>query len=141
MTNGFVADASVGVAWAVLSQSTEATEDLLSDVALGRPFVVPVLWMFEVANTFLVLVRRKRMEPEQQAVARRAVRRLNPVIDEEGPRLALGTIADLAEEYALSVYDAAYLELARRRNLPLATRDAGLNKAAKLCGVRALLGG
>jgi predicted nucleic acid-binding protein len=139
MSNGFVADSSVGVAWAVLSQSTDATDRLLNDVASGTPFVVPVLWMFEVANALLALSRRKRIEPEQCARARRAISRLTPLIDEKGPQLAWSRIWDLADRHALSVYDAVYLELADRRGLPLATRDAELSKAAKLSGVPTLL--
>lgn len=139
MSNGFVADSSVGVAWAVLSQSSAATERLLNDVGAGAPLVVPVLWMFEVANALLVLTRRKRVGPEQYARARRALSRLTPTVDEEGPRGALGKISDLAEKHALSVYAAAYLELAIRRGLPLASRDADLNRAANLCGVKTLL--
>lgn len=139
MSSGFVADSSVGVAWAVEAQSSAVTRHLLDDVASGTPFFVPVLWMFEVANSLLVLVRRKRIEPEQYARARWDLIRLNPTIDDEAPRAALGKIADLAEKYVLSVYDAAYLELAVRRGLPLASRDAVLNKAARLSGVKTLL--
>jgi predicted nucleic acid-binding protein len=135
----FVADSSVGVAWAVLSQSTELTESLLNDVASGVPFVVPVLWMFEVSNSLLVLSRRKRIEAEQGIRARRALGRLTPLIDDEGLRYALSDITDLAEKNALSVYDATYLELAMRRMLPLASRDAALNQAAKRCGIDTLI--
>jgi predicted nucleic acid-binding protein len=139
VSSAFVADSSVAVAWAVASQSSEATRHLLDEVALGTPLVVPVLWMFEVANSLLALARRKRIEPQEHARARGALGQLNPTIDGEGPRLALGKIAELAEKHALSVYDATYLELAIRRGLPLASRDAALNKAAKLSGVRTLL--
>lgn len=139
MKDGFVADASVGVAWAVPAQSSKAAEDLLDEVASGVPFVTPVLWSFEVANALAVLARRKRIQAEQAARALRALGRLNPTLDEEGPRLAFGKIATLAAEHGLSVYDAAYLELAVRRRLPLASRDAALNKAARLCGVTTLL--
>ena len=139
MSDAFVADSSVGVAWAVPSQSTWLAEHLLNDVASGRPLVVPALWMLEVANALLILVRRKRIAVEHWARVRRALGRLTPVVDDEGPRFALGKISDLAEEHALSVYDAVYLELALRRGLPLATRDARLNQAARRCGVRALL--
>lgn len=139
MSAGFIADSSVGVAWAVMSQSSEATAQLLDDVASGTPFAVPAVWMLEVANSLLVLTRRKRIEPEQCVRARRALSHLNPAIDEEGARFALGKISNLAEKHALSVYDAAYLELAMRKGLPLASRDAALNKAARLCGVKTLL--
>lgn len=79
------------------------------------------------------------MEPEQCARARWALSGLTPLVDEKGPRLALGEIPDLAEEHALTAYDAAYLELAQRRGLPLAWRDGDLNRAAKRCGIKVLL--
>ena len=139
MSEGFVADASVGVAWAVHSQSIEATAQLLDEVASGRPFVVPVLWMFEVANGLLALTRRKRIDALQCARARLALNRLTPAVDDEGARFALTRVSELADKYRLSVYDAAYLELAQRRGVPLASRDTELNKAAKLMGVRTLL--
>src|ERR1700681_2915779 len=56
---------------------------------------------------------------------------LRPVVDDEGPHLAFGETLDLADKHALSVYDAAYLELALRKSLPLASRDRALNKAAR----------
>ena len=139
MTAGFVADSSVGVAWAVPSQSSEPTGQLLDDLASGTRFVVPVPWRFEVANALLVLRRRERIEPQQWARARQALDRLTPQIDEEGPRAALREISDLASNQDLSVYDAVYLELALRTRLPLASRDASLNKAARRCGVTILL--
>ena len=139
MTSGFVADSSIGVAWAVASQSSELTRNLLDEVSSGRPWVIPVLWMFEVANSLLVLVRRRRISPEDYARARHHLVDLRPLLDDEGPRLALGAILELAGTHALSFYDAAYLELASRRGLPLASRDSALNKAAKRAGVRTLL--
>jgi predicted nucleic acid-binding protein len=135
----FVADASVGIAWAVPTQSSPAAERLLDEVALGRPFVIPALWPFEVANSLLVLKRRKKLTGEQYALARRALSSLRPVVDDEGPRVALGRISEIAEENGLSVYDAAYLELSLRKNLPLASRDTDLNRAAKRRGLATLL--
>lgn len=139
MNGGFVVDSSVAVSWFALSQSTKVTDQLLDDVASGTPFIVPVLWTFEVANSLLVLTRRKRMDPEDCSRARAILSRLTPVVDDEGPRLAMNEIADLALEHGLSVYDAAYLELAIRKRLPLASRDASLNKAAKRVGVKTLV--
>ena len=136
---GFVVDASVGVSWAVYSQSNPATTMLLEEVAAGKPFAVPGLWMFEVANALLVLMRRKKIQPQQCALARGALSRLHPVVDDDGPRLALHRIWEFADEFALSIYDAVYLELAQRKALPLASRDSGLRKAAAKCGVPLLL--
>jgi predicted nucleic acid-binding protein len=132
-------DASVGVSWAVPSQSSAAAEALLEEVAAGKPFVVPGLWMFEVANALLVLTRRKKIQPRQCARARGALSRLHPVIDDDGPRVALQRIWELADESSLSIYGAVYLELAQRKGLPLASRDTHLRGAAVKCGVAILL--
>ena len=139
MNGAFVADASVGVAWAVSSQSSAATDALLRDVALGRTFVVPGLWMFEVANSLIVLVRRRRINAGDCGLARRSIVRLRPIVDDDGPSLALGTVWDTAERYNLTVYDATYLELALRTSLPLVSRDGALNHAARLAGAKTLL--
>jgi predicted nucleic acid-binding protein len=140
VTSGFVADASVGIAWSVASQASDETERLLDEVSSGRPLCVPVLWLYEVGNALLVLTRRKRIQPQEGVRARRALAALNPVIDETGPSTALNKVCELAAEHGLSVYDGAYLELAARRGLPLASRDAALNRAARRCGIQVLLG-
>jgi predicted nucleic acid-binding protein len=108
---------------------------LLDEVAAGQPFVVPGLWMFEVANALLTLTRRKKIQRQQAARGRAALSRLHPIIDDEGPRLALHRIWELADEFTLSIYDAVYLELSQRRGLPLASRDAALRRIAGKCGV------
>ncbi len=139
MSEGFIADSSVGVAWAVHSQASEVTEELLDRIASGTPLVVPSLWPFEVANSLLVLLRRKKILADDRNRALGALTRLPFVVDDEGPRLALGRISELAAEHGLSVYDATYLELALRRRLPLASRDEALCKAAQSYRVRLLL--
>ncbi len=139
MNPGFVADASVAAAWVVESQSTHATDRLFVEVEAGAAVHVPVLWMFEVANTLLMLRRQQRIDQQGYDVARANLGGLRLLVDGEGPQLALGSICELAEKHALSVYDATYLELAVRRTVPLASRDSALNKAAKRAGVRTLL--
>ena len=139
MSEGFVADSSVGVASAAHAQASDATDELLEEVARGTFLVVPTLWPFEVANSLLVLLRRKLITAEERNHALAALARLPLVVDDEGPRLALGRISELAADHGLSVYDAAYLELALRRKLPLASRDQALCQAAKGCRVKLLL--
>jgi predicted nucleic acid-binding protein len=139
MNPGFVADASVATAWLVESQSTNATDRLLFEVETGLRIHVPALWVLEVANALLMLKRRRRIDAQGYDQARSDLRNLHPLVDDEGPHRILGAICDLAERCELSVYDAAYLELALRKGLPLASRDSALNKAAKTTGVRALL--
>jgi len=139
VSEGFIADASVGVAWAVPSQASDTTDDLLDQVASGTPLIVPTLWPFEVANSLLVLLRRKKLLAPERDRALGALARLPLLVDDEGPRLALGRISELADAHGLSVYDATYLELAMRRKLPLASRDEALCKVAQGCRVKLLL--
>jgi len=139
VSEGFVADSSVGVAWAVHSQASEAMDQLLEKVATGTPLVVPTLWPFEIANSLLVLLRRKKLRADDRDQALQALARLPFALDDEGCRLAFGTISELAAEHGLSVYDAAYLELALRRKLPLASRDVALCAAATKSRVKLLL--
>ncbi len=139
MSEGFIADASVGVAWAVPSQASNTTDDLLDQVAAGTSLIVPTLWPFEVANSLLVLLRRKKILAAERDRALGALARLPLVLDDEGPRLALGRTSALAIEHGLSVYDATYLELAVRQKLPLASRDEALCQAAQRCRVKLLL--
>jgi predicted nucleic acid-binding protein len=139
VSDGFVADSSVGISWAMPSQAGVVTDRLLDDVESGMPFVVPVLWMFEVANSLVSLMRRKKIDHREFSRARNFLVRLTPVVDDAGSRFALSGISDLADRHALTVYDATYLELAMRRDLPLASRDTALNKAAKLLDVKTLV--
>ena len=139
MSIGFVADSSIAVSWAVQSQSTSATDRLMDEVFTGTSFIVPSLWVFEVANTLVMLIRRKRLQEEDIADALRILQRFAPIVDEDGRALAFREISDLARKYSLTVYDATYLELASRLRLPLASRDSALNKAARRAGVKILL--
>jgi len=139
MSATFVADASVAVSWSVASQSSVLTDQLLDDVAAGGVIAVPPLWPYEVANSLLFLLRRRRIQKVDYAAARLLLHKLSVSIDEEGPRHAWIHVADLALEHGLTAYDAAYLELAVRKQLPLASRDNKLNRAALSCGVQTLL--
>jgi predicted nucleic acid-binding protein len=139
MNLGFVADASVGSAWLLSSQSNTETDRLLDEARKGTPVYVPALWVLEVANTLLVLRRRRRLEEIDYRQSLLDLMDLRPRIDDQNLLPSLTKICDLAGQHALSIYDAVYLELALRRALPLASRDSALNKAAKRAGVRTLL--
>ena len=139
MNSAFVADASVGAAWLVSTQSNDVTDRLLDDAKTGVPFHVPCLWILEVSNTLLLLRRRGRLDEVDCKQSFLDLVGLRPHVDETNYSLVLPTISNLAEQHNLSIYDAVYLELALRRALPLASRDTALNKAAKRAGVRTLL--
>ncbi len=134
-----MADASVALSWVIPSQSSGATDSLLDQVMAGSGIAVPSLWPYEVANSLVVLLRRKRILQDDYLAARAVFSGLRASIDDEGAHFTASRISDLALDRGLSVYDAAYLELAIRKRLALASRDADLNRAATHCGVRLLL--
>jgi len=135
VTGPFVADASVAVAWVHPAQATAATRELLESIGRGAAVHVPALWPLEVSNALVVLARRKKLTDEERTTALSWLERLPVVIDHEMSSLAFRSLVGLATENALSVYDAAYLELAQRNRLPLACKDGPLREAAGRCGV------
>ena len=138
MNDVFVADASITLAWVHPGQERPETVELLSDIAAGASFTVPALWFFEVANALLALERRKRLTAAERREALDRLRTLRPTLDDDGARLVLSTTSDLAATTGLTVYDAAYLEVAKRRRLPLATLDQPLRAVAKKSKVAVL---
>lgn len=138
MSGSFVVDSSVGIGWIHPSQATELTKKLLEEAKNGAAIFVPALWHLEIANGLLVAVRRKLMTEAQRELGLTFLSQLEIIIDDESNRLAFSSISQLATRYSLSVYDSTYLELARRKSLPLATRDEPLRAAAKKSGVKLL---
>jgi predicted nucleic acid-binding protein len=132
----FVVDASVAVAWVHPAQASDETAAMLEAVADGAALEVPALWSMEVANALLVLMRRGKLEDEERRTGLGWLQGLPLRIDHEAASLALSRLSALADTWELSIYDAVYLELAQRKKLALACKDAGLRKAAKRAGVR-----
>jgi len=132
---GFVADASATLPWCFEEEGTPATEALLERLRSGEMAVVPAHWPTEVMNGLIMAVRRGRIGPE---TASRFARDLGALpIRIESP-LSPGdwdAVIRVATEYKLTIYDAAYLELAERKVLPLASLDGDLRKAALTAGV------
>jgi predicted nucleic acid-binding protein len=138
VSDPFIIDSSIGIGWVHPNQANELTKDLLQKAKNGAAVYVPALWHLEIANTLLVFVRRKLITDTQRAVGLTLLSQLRIIVDEETNRLAFSVISELASKYTLSAYDAAYLELARRKSLPLATRDEALKAAGKKCGIKLL---
>ncbi len=138
MTGAWVVDASVAFSWVHPDQANPLTEKLLQDIEAGTVLVVPGLWFTEVANGLLVLQRRKILKATERRSALEKLGALNFTVDEDASRIAFNVTSDLAEKHGLSVYDATYLEMALRRKLPLATRDAALRQAATRCKLQVL---
>jgi predicted nucleic acid-binding protein len=132
---GFVADASATLAWCFEDEATPATEALLERVRAGEIAVVPAHWPTEVMNGLVMGVRRGRIDPERVARFARDLAALPIRIEPPHARAGWDAVVRVATQYQLTVYDAAYLELAERTGLPLATLDGELRKAALAAGV------
>ena len=132
--DGFVLDCSMTLAWCFADEAsplTDGVRDRLAD--LGA--VVPGIWPLEVANVLLVAERRGRLDQARSLRFISLLRQLPIIVDVETDRRAFTEIGQVARAYDLSAYDAAYLELAIRRGLPLASKDLKLLKAAQAAGV------
>lgn len=133
----FVLDCSVTMAWCFEDERTAAADALLARV-VDAGAVAPFLWPLEVTNVLLNAARRKRIPHDAVNQVAQRVAALPVAIDTDGAALVWANTLQLAERYALTSYDACYLELAQRKALPLATLDAALRKAATAAGVTLL---
>ena len=132
--SGFVLECPVAMSWCFEDEAAPYTESVLDRLA-GEEARVPAVWPLEVANVLQAVERRRRLT---EAQSRRFVELLSTLpihVDETTPARAMDGILSLAREQSLSAYDAAYLELAMREGLPIATRDLPLTEAARRCGV------
>jgi predicted nucleic acid-binding protein len=133
----FVVDNSIALAWCFEDEHTQPIMDLLDRVA-ETGAVAPCLWPLEALNGLLMAERRKRLDGRRRQRLAGFLRGLPVTLDTETADQAWSATARLAERYRLTLYDAAYLELAQRRKLPLATLDDDLIKAGKVLGMTLL---
>ncbi len=135
---GWVLDSSLALAWALPDEGSMRAERFLARETGERVLWVPALWWYEVANALTLAERRRRLA-EDDRIRVIALYGLLPLqTDVELDTKRLGRLHALARAHALSAYDAAYLELAERKGLGLATLDRRLLTAARTAGVRAL---
>lgn len=134
---GFVLDASIALAWCFKNELTAAVA-LLRDRLAIESAAVPSLWHLEVANGLALAERRKRITSAESIELIELMDTFEIVVDGETPARAFTRILDLAREERLTAYDAAYLELAMRLGVPLASKDADLCDAAERLGVSVL---
>jgi predicted nucleic acid-binding protein len=127
-----VVDCSAAVVWYLEDEANKDSERLLAAV-LKDGAIVPCLWRTEFVNMLVMAERHRRLTAAKRREILRDAESLPISVDQTPPPLA--RLADLAAEYRLTAYDAAYLELVQRLALPLATQDRDLIKAAKVCGV------
>jgi len=129
-----VLDSSAALAWIYADETTEAIRHVF-DLLTENGAWVPGLWRLEVANILEIGVRRGRHDTAFRDATLADLALLPISLDPETDRQAWGATAQLASRHRLTLYDAAYLELAQRRDLPLATLDRELRSAANDEGV------
>lgn len=140
MTTGapaLVLDASSVLAWCFEDEGGPEADALIDRVAADGA-IVPAIWPLEVANALAVAERRARMTPKDTGRYLTMISALPIAVDAETASHAFHETLALSRDHALSAYDAAYLELAARRRLPLASRDAALRRAAARLGIERL---
>jgi predicted nucleic acid-binding protein len=130
----FVLDASVAMAWALPDEASAYSDLMLERLVAGKAWV-PNLWPYELANGLLMAQKRSRITAAQRVAFVEQVLKLPIEVDHPSTRAVLETLALLAEQYGLTAYDAAYLDLALRKGTPLITQDKALMLAAERAGV------
>jgi predicted nucleic acid-binding protein len=122
------------MAWCFPEEATQQTEAVFDSLAGEHEIFVPVLWPYEVSNVLLGAVRRQRISSAKAKEFIDDLESLDIRMD-DGTGLVWETVYTLAERHRLTTYDAAYLELAQRKQLPLASLDGQLNSAAREVGI------
>jgi predicted nucleic acid-binding protein len=125
-----VLDSSAALAWIYAEETTDAVRRVFEIVAERGAFV-PALWRLEVANGLTVGVRRGRIDAEFRNAALADLALLDITTDPHTDDYSWTTALHLADRFGLTLYDAAYLELAHRRSVPLATLDEELRAAGR----------
>jgi predicted nucleic acid-binding protein len=133
----FVLDSSVALAWMLPDEGNPYADELLERL-IAEGAMVPPIWPLEIGNVLLVSLRRGRIRHEELETMVARLARLPIEVDTAATDHALAGVLLLAAQLGLSTYDAAYLDLAQRRNLPLATLDKRLRTACATANLEML---
>ena len=131
----FILDASVTLCWCFENQANDYSEAIFGMLAGGEEAIAPFIWPIEVANVLVRAEKRKSLNLAQVTGFLEELCAWPIQVDSLGVDRAFQQILSTARYYNLTTYDAAYLELAVRQGLPLATLDDNLRKAADAAGV------
>ena len=127
-------DTSLTLSWCFSDEATAYSRGILA--ALQTTYaVVPALWPFEVANALAVADRRQRITQEGIVEFLETLQRLPIQIERREALWLWQAVLPLARKHRLSAYDAAYLELAKREKMQLATLDHDLQQAGRALGI------
>jgi predicted nucleic acid-binding protein len=132
----FVLDNTVTMAWCFTDEATEFTETLLHRLSdLTDSAIVPALWLYEVVNVTELAVRKGRITAEKAYAFLESLADLPIAIENPSLPQVFVSVRALVGQYKLTAYDASYLELAIRHDLPIAASDKALVQAAQAAGV------
>jgi predicted nucleic acid-binding protein len=136
--DALVLDVSACMPWCCEDETTPASEEMLEWATNGSALYVPSLWAWEILNTVAVVVKRRRITVDRGREFLEQLAKLNFKVDQPPQIADFPLLHALANGHQLTAYDVAYLDLARRLSLPLATRDDDLRRAALAEDVRIL---
>jgi predicted nucleic acid-binding protein len=129
-----VLDVSAVCAWCFEDERTPASEALLARLPECE-LCIPGLFLWELANVLLMAERRSRITAADRSAFLALMAQLDLHLDPADPTVIWHDVLSLAARHHLTAYDAAYLELAMRWGLPLASRDGALGAAARAAGL------
>ena len=135
--NPFVLDCSVTMSWCFSKETTKQTLSV-RDRLLQTHCIVPSIWSLEVNNVLWAAIRNKKISDLQATRFRYLLKSIPIQIDYQASELDQNVIFELSKKFNITCYDAAYLELALREKLALATLDKPLSKAAKSASITLL---
>ena len=128
-----IVDASVALAWALDTQADPMTRSALA-IATAEGFLAPHHFSIEVAHGLLRAERNERAFRNEVDIFLLDLRKMKIRLDEPFSPVRLDSIITLGRRYMITGYDAAYLDIALRTRLPLATRDKALAQATVKAG-------
>jgi predicted nucleic acid-binding protein len=135
----FVLDASVALSWFVDHPASPYAEHVKKELLHDAQAIVPALWHAEMANGLVVAERRRAIAAADVNICLANIEALLAhAIETSSVASTIRQTLTFAKTFKLSAYDALYLDLARAENLPLATLDQALRKAAPEASVKLL---
>lgn len=137
MKAAFIIDASITMAWCFADEATPAAAKVQERLE-KESVLVPSHWFLEVTNVLATAEKRKRITPASSVGFLTLLEAMEIEVDVEAPGRAFAHLLPLCRSHGLTSYDAAYLELALRRRLPLATLDDDLRSATRRLGIEVI---
>ena len=131
----FVLDASIVLTWCFPDEEARKAEEISERIALGDKLAVPAFFQHEVLNALLMGEKRKRLTSDLIQTFINDLEQLPAEVDAPTAGTVFHTTQNLCRKHGLTAYDAAYLELAMRHGIALATADGALERAARAEGI------